>query len=503
MAERDSVLSLASIGAGVRTRPEPRQVPHNLEAEQGLLGALLIDNRAFEKVSELLKPEHFYAPAHGRIYQTIAKLMERGQVASAVTLKTAFSDDEDLVDLGGSAYLADLAASVVTILNVEDYANAIFELHLRRQLIALAEEVANAAHKHDIDLPPKAQIEAAEQKLFLLASIGDTGGGFVPFSSALTDAIGMAQLAYRRESHVTGVTTGLMDLDRKLGGLQPSDLVILAGRPSMGKTALATNIAFNAARARLNSKGKEGAVVAFFSLEMSAEQLATRILAENAQVPSDKIRKGEVRDTEFRRFVEAAQTMASAPLFIDDTPALSIAQVRTRARRLQRQPHGLGMIVIDYLQLLRGSGSGRAAENRVLEISEITRGLKAIAKELKVPVLALSQLSRAVEQREDKRPQLSDLRESGTIEQDADVVMFVFREEYYIERDQPTALKDESQEKFNDRYARWQERLKSAHQMAEVIIGKQRHGPIGTVKLHFDGQLTRFSDLDIHHDGQY
>jgi replicative DNA helicase len=475
-------------------------MPHNLEAEQGLLGALLVDNRAFEKVSEFLKAEHFYAPAHGRFYATIAKLLERGQVASAVTLKSVFNEDEDLVDLGGAAYLADLAGSVVTILNVEDYGQAIFELHLRRQLITLGEEIVNTAHKHDIDLAPKAQIESAEQKLFLLASIGDTGGGFVPFAKSLTDAIKMAESAYKRESHITGVTTGLVDLDRKLGGLQPSDLLILAGRPSMGKTALATNIAFNAAQARVASKGRDGAVVAFFSLEMSSEQLATRILAENSEVPSEKIRKGEVRDTEFRRFVEAAQKMANAPLFIDDTPALSIAQVRTRARRLQRQPHGLGMIVVDYLQLLRGSGSGRANESRVLEISEITRGLKAIAKELKVPVLALSQLSRAVEQREDKRPQLSDLRESGTIEQDADVVMFVFREEYYIERDQPTLLKDESQEKFNDRYARWQERLKSAHQVAEVIIGKQRHGPIGTVKLHFDGQLTRFSDLDLHHE---
>jgi replicative DNA helicase len=501
MPERDSVLTLASAGPAIVGRAEPRQLPHNIEAEQGLLGALLIDNRAYERVSEFLRDEHFYVPAHRRIYATISTLIDRHQIASPVTLKSVFDDDEDLLHLGGSAYLADLAASVVTILNVEDYGRTIFELHLRRQLIGLGEEMVNDAHRHEVDRPPSAQIEEIERKLFDLATIGETSTGFIEFSKSLTRAITTAEKAYRRDSHVTGVTTGLIDLDRKLGGLQPSDLIILAGRPSMGKTALATNIAFSAAQARVSSGGKEGAIVAFFSLEMSAEQLAIRILAEISEVPSEKIRRGEVRDTEFRRFVEAAQTMGNCPLFIDDTPALSIAQVRTRARRLKRQS-GLGMIVVDYLQLLRGSGSGRAAENRVLEISEITRGLKAIAKELEVPVLALSQLSRAVEQREDKRPQLSDLRESGTIEQDADIVMFVFREEYYIERDQPTLLRDESQEKFNDRYARWQERLKTAHQVAEVIIGKQRHGPIGTVKLHFDGSLTKFSNLDSHHDEQ-
>jgi replicative DNA helicase len=490
MPERDAIISLASIATPARARAEPRQMPHNAEAEQGLLGALLIDNRAFERVSEFLKAEHFYAPAHGRIYAAIAKLIERGQIASAVTLKAAFGDDEDLAHLGGAAYLADLAASVVTILNVEDYGRTIFELHLRRQLIGLGEEMVVSAHHHDIDIAPTVQIEAAEAKLYDLATVGDTGKGFIAFSESLAKAINMAEAAYRRESHISGVTTGLNDLNRKLGGLQPSDLLILAGRPSMGKTALATNMAFSAAQAYVDSRGKEGAVVAFFSLEMSAEQLATRILAEVSQVQSENIRKGEVRDVEFRRFVEASQKLASMPLYIDDTPALSIAQVRTRARRLKRQ-HGLGLIVIDYLQLLRGSGTGRAAESRVLEVSEITRGLKAIAKELSVPVLALSQLSRAVEQREDKRPQLSDLRESGTIEQDSDVVMFVFREEYYIERRQPAEGTPE--------HMTWQADMEKAHNIAEVIIGKQRHGPVGTVKLHFEGQFTRFSDLDPHH----
>ena len=496
MPERDSVFSLASIGpasvgpAG-RIRPEVRQLPHNPAAEQGLLGALLIDNRVFEKVSEFLKAEHFYIPAHTRIYAAIAKTIEKGQIASAVTLKLAFEQDEDLSLLGGAAYLDDLEAGVVTILNVQDYGRTIFELHLRRQLISLGEEMVNDAFKHDVDAGATDQIEDVERKLYELATVGDTGGGFLPFSTSLTKAIDMAEAAYRRESHISGVTTGLTDLNRKLGGLQRSDLIILAGRPSMGKTALATNIAFAAAQAHADSRGGEGGIVAFFSLEMSAEQLATRILAEVSEVGSEKIRKGEVRDVEFRRFVEASQRLASVPLYIDDTPALSIAQVRTRARRLKRQ-FGLGLIVIDYLQLLRGSGTGRANESRVLEISEITRGLKALAKELSVPVLALSQLSRAVEQRDDKRPQLSDLRESGTIEQDSDVVMFVFREEYYIERKQPPEGTAE--------HATWQADMERVHNVAEVIIGKQRHGPVGTVKLHFDGQFTRFSDLDVHHE---
>jgi replicative DNA helicase len=483
MAERETVFTLASIATPARARAEPRQMPHNADAEQGLLGALLVDNRAFEKISDFLKAEHFYAPAHGRIFAVIAKLIERGQIASPVTLKALVHDDEDLAHLGGGAYLADLAASVVTIVSVEAYGRTIFDLHLRRELIAMGEEMVSEAHKHDIDQPPTEQIEAVERKLYELATVGDVGSGFVPFSTSLTGAITMAEAAYRRSSHISGVTTGLRDLNKKLGGLQPSDLLILAGRPSMGKTSLATNIAFNAAQAYAQSNGKEGAVVAFYSLEMSAEQLATRILSEVSEVGSEKIRKGEVRDVEFRRFVEASQTLASIPLYIDDTPALSIAQVRTRSRRLKRQ-FGLGLIVIDYLQLLRGTGS---VESRVLEISEITRGLKALAKELSVPVMALSQLSRAVEQRDDKRPQLSDLRESGTIEQDSDVVMFVFREEYYIERRQPSEGTSE--------HMTWQAEMEKAHNIAEVIIGKQRHGPVGTVKLHFDGQFTRFSDL--------
>jgi replicative DNA helicase len=475
-----------------------RQTPGNEEAEQALLGAILVSNRAHEAVSEILKAEHFFNAVHGRIYDACCKLIERGQSANPVTLKPYFEKDEDLTHLGGAAYLATLAANVVTVVNAADYARAIHDLHLRRQLIAVGEDMVNDAHAHDLEVPAQKQIELVESKLFELGQEGDLRGGFIAFNESLKTAITTAEAAFKRDSHLTGVTTGFTDLNKKLGGLHRSDLLILAGRPSMGKTALATNMAFKAAETYLDSNGKDGAVVGFFSLEMSAEQLATRILADVASVPSEKIRRGEVRDRDFHTFVEASHRLSQLPLFIDDTPALTIAGVRTRARRLKRK-HNLGLIVIDYLQLLRAD-SGRSSESRVLEVSEITRGLKALAKELDVPVLALSQLSRAVEMREDKRPQLSDLRESGSIEQDSDVVMFVFREEYYIERDEPTNMKDEAADKLNDRYGRWQERLQNAHGIAEVIIGKQRHGPIGTVKLHFDGQFTRFSDLDTQHN---
>jgi replicative DNA helicase len=477
---------------------EYRVQPQNEEVEQALLGALLVNNRALEKVSEFLKAAHFYSPVHGRIYEAIAKFVERGQDASPATLKNYFEKDADLANAGGGAYLADLAAGVVSVVNVEDYGRTVYELHLRRALINLGEEVVNTAYTHDLDTTAAQQIEGAEKRLFDLATAGETKGGFQPFHETLAKAITQAQLAYQREGSITGVTTGLADLDKKLGGLQRSDLIILAGRPSMGKTALATNMAVSAAKAYMESSGKEGAVAAFFSLEMSAEQLATRILADMASVASDRIRRGEVRDTDFHKFVEASHALSRMPLFIDDTPALTIGAIRTRARRLKRQ-HGLGILVVDYLQLLQGSG--RSQENRVLEISEITRGLKAIAKEMEVPVLALSQLSRAVENRDNKRPQLSDLRESGSIEQDADVVMFVYREQYYLERDEPGQKAEESGDKFAQRHEDWQKRCEMAHNVAECIIAKQRHGPIGTVKLHFDGEFTRFSNLEGYRAG--
>jgi replicative DNA helicase len=482
----------------------PRTPPLNFEAEQALLGAILMNNRALERVSEFLRSEHFADPVHGRIFAACQLLGSKNQIANPVTLKTYLGGDTGLQELGGDGYLAQLAASAATVINAEDYGRLIFDLHLRRELIAVGEDMVNDAFETEIDTDAKSQIETAEKRLFDLATAGQADGGLKEFRHALIEAIAQAEAAHKRAGKLSGVTTGLRDLDQKLGGLHNSDLLILAGRPSMGKTALATNIAFNAARAYRaevtptgEKKTVEGAQVAFFSLEMSAEQLATRILADRAEISSHKIRQGEMSHEEFERLVIAAQELHSLPLYIDDTPALSVSAVRTRSRRLART-HGLGLIVIDYLQLLAGT-SGKKVENRVQEISDITRSLKALAKELNIPVIALSQLSRQVESREDKRPLLSDLRESGSIEQDADVVMFVYREQYYLERAEPGRRPEENEEKFNTRYADWQKRCAEVFNTAEAIIGKQRHGPVGSVRLFFDGQYTRFGDLDNWH----
>jgi len=470
-----------------------RVLPHNLEAEQGLLGVLLIDNRAMEKVVDFLKAEHFYAPAHQRIYQAIHVMIDRGQTASPVTLKNYFEKDADLEKVGGAGYLVDLAASVVGIVNAADYGHTVYELFLRRELVSLGEDIVHDASEHTLDESATNVIEKAEGKLFSLAETGDARGGFTTLRDSVVTAIEIAENAFKTEGHVTGCTTGLRDLDNKLGGLHKSDLLILAGRPSMGKTSLAVNIAYNAAKRYAETGGKEGGRVGFFSLEMSADQLATRILTDEAQISGDSIRKGNLTEDDFRRFVAASHTLSTVPIYIDDTPALSISAVRTRARRLKRQ-HGLDMLVVDYLQLLRGTGSIQGQQNRVQEVSEITQGLKAIAKELEIPVLALSQLSRQVEQREDKKPQLSDLRESGSIEQDSDVVMFVYREEYYLSREEPS-MED------HDKYSTWQEKCARAMNIGEVLIGKQRHGPIGNIRLHFNADITKFSDLDEYHDG--
>ena len=487
------------------TRRDPeierlRMPPVNIEAEQALLGAILINNAAYARVSEFLLPENFGNAVHGRIYAALGKLIERGQIANPITLKSLFDQDNALAEIGGGQYLARLAAAAVTIINAEDYARAIHDLHLRRQLITLGEDVVNEAYAHDVDDPAREQIERAEKRLFDLATVGQIEGGFRSFGVALTEAIDSAEAAFKKSGRIVGVATGFTDLDKKLGGLHPSDLIVLAGRPSMGKTALATNIAFTAAQNYKEGRtadgrrvAEDGAVVGFFSLEMSAEQLATRILAEQARISSDRIRRGEIAREDFDRFVLASQRLARLPLYIDDTPALSVTALRTRARRLMRQ-QGLGLIVVDYLQLLRPSVQARAVENRVQEISDITRGLKALAKELNVPVLALSQLSRQVESREDKRPMLSDLRESGSIEQDADVVMFIFREAYYLERAEPVQRPDESDDKFNDRHARWKERAEMKHNLGEIIIAKQRHGPIGQITLYFDPETTKFDN---------
>ncbi len=460
-----------------------RTPPHNYEAEKALLGAILLNNNTYERVNENLKSHYFADQTHEKIYEAMGSLIDKGQIADPITLKDYFNQEQTLSDVGGADYLIQLAESVVSIINVQDYARTIRDLYLRRELIDLGEEIVNTAHTFDLEKQASEQIEEAEKCLFDLATTGDMNKGFINFDTALTDAINNAETAYRRDGNIVGVTTGLKDIDKYLGGLHNSDLVILAGRPSMGKTALATNIAFNAAKASL--KDKNGAQVAFFSLEMSAEQLATRLLAQESGTPSDRIRRGEIKDSDFPKFVDVSRELSHLPLFIDDTPALSISALRARARRLKRQK-GLGLIVVDYLQLLQGSSSARS-ENRVNEISEITRMLKAIAKELNVPVIALSQLSRAVEQREDKRPQLSDLRESGSIEQDSDVVMFVYREEYYEARKEPP----EGTEKHRE----WQQKMERIYSKAEIILAKQRHGPIGTVKLHFNGSLTKFSNL--------
>ena len=469
--------------------PEPgplyRTAPHNVDAEQELLGAILVNNDAYMKVSGFLRGDDFFNETHRRIYAAARTLIERGEIANPVTLKGFFERDEGLTHVGGPAYLARLAAEATTVINAEDYGKVIHDLAIRRELIKVGEDIVNTAYDSNIEETASGQIEQAEANLFNRSEIGSAEGGFVSFKDSLRQSVDMVDAALKRDG-LSGVTTGLKDLDGKLGGLHRSDLLILAGRPSMGKTALATNMAFNAAKAYHRSGGQEGAKVAFFSLEMSAEQLATRILAEATEISSEKLRRGDISDEEFStRLAPSARELEEIPFFIDDTGAISIALLRTRARRLHRQ-HGLGLIVIDYLQLVRGS-SRRQNENRVLEISEITQGLKALAKDLAVPVLALSQLSRAVESRDDKRPQLADLRESGAIEQDADVVMFIYREEYYEMRKEPTHNTAE--------HAAWQEKMENIHNVAEVIIGKQRHGPIGTVPLHFRPELTKFSDL--------
>jgi replicative DNA helicase len=474
-----------------------RSAPHNIEAEQALLGAILVNNEAHDRVSGFLRAEHFFDPLHAQIYETAAKVIGAGKQATPITLRTFFENHEP-IDAGLTVpmYLGRLATSATTILNAKDYGQTVYDLAIRRQLITIGEDMVNTAYDSPVDAPPESQITEAEGKLFSLAETGKFGQGFLGFNEALKNAIEMAANAYERQGGLSGISSGLRDLDGRMGGLQSSDLIILAGRPSMGKTSLVTNIAYNVARARLRSlqanpgldkddPAHEGAVVAFFSLEMSAEQLATRILSEQAEIGSEKIRRGMINEDEFKKLTEVSREMAQMPLYIDQTGGISIAQLSARARKLKRQK-GLGLLVVDYLQLITGSSKG-SAQNRVQEITEISMGLKSLAKELQVPVIALSQLSRQVEQREDKRPQLSDLRESGSIEQDADVVMFVFREEYYIERTKPNEGTPEFQE--------WLAKMQMVAGRAEVIIGKQRHGPVGTVQLAFEGLYTRFSDL--------
>src|SRR5271157_3451624 len=488
-----------------------RLPPSTLQAEQALLGALLANNKAYERVSEFLLPEHFADPIHGRIFQAIHRRVEAGQLADAVTLKAEFEHSGVLEEVGGTAYLAQLLTAMVGIINAGEYARAIHDAWLRRQLIDLGETVVNNAFGAEPELDGRAQIEITEQSLFDLSNRGGEQGGFMTFERALAEALRSAAAAFKRTGGVSGISTGLRDLDGKMGGLHPSDLVILAGRPGMGKTALATKIAYGAARAMLEDARrpapdaqpdvKPPGAVAIFSLEMSAEQLATRLLAEQARVSGDQIRRGEIGQKDFDRFYLVSRDLQSLPIHIDDTPAITLSAMRTRCRRLKQRAKGLALVVVDYLQLMRPS-LGTKPANRVLEISQITQGLKALAKELAVPVLALSQLSRAVEGREDKRPQLSEDRKSGTIEQDADVVMFVYRDEYYIAQWEPKIIAFDNEERFQSAHAKWQSDMDQVHNIAELIIAKQRHGPTGRIKLFFEAAFTRFADLDAKHSGK-
>ena len=467
-----------------------RTAPNNIEAEQALLGAILVNNDAFYRVSDFLDPDHFYEPLHRQIYKVTADMIRAAKRANPVTIKTFLPEDEKIGDMTVATYLARLAAEATTIINAEDYGRSIYDLATRRNLIGIGEDMVNIAFDAPVDMTPNVQIEDAERRLFELAETGRYDGGFSDFGSAVGNAIDMASAAFQRDGHLSGIATGLNILDGKMGGLQPSDLIILAGRPAMGKTSLATNIAFNIAEAYEpeiqpdgSSKAVNGGIVGFFSLEMAAEQLATRIIAEQTEISSSKIRRGEINDAEFEKLVGCSQMMHRIPLYIDQTGGISIAQLAARARRLKRQ-RGLDILIIDYVQLMTGN---KRTDNRVQEITEITTGLKALAKELNVPIIALSQLSRQVENREDKRPQLADLRESGSIEQDADVVLFVYRDEYYAER-----LINDTDSKD---YAVNLQRYENARGKAEVIIAKQRHGPTGTAHLAFQPEYTRFTDL--------
>jgi len=482
--------------------PSFRAPPHNIEAEQALLGAILVNNEAFYRVSDFLEPKHFFEPIHQRIYELAGGLVRANKLATPVTLKTFLPSDLDVAGLSLNQYLARLAAEATTIINAEDFGRTVYDLSIRRHLILIGEDMVNLAYDAPVDSTPLTHIEDAERKLYEVAETGRYDSGFQRFAQALTTAVDMAARAYQRDGSLSGIATGLTDLDAKMGGLQQSDLIILAGRPGMGKTALATNIAYSVAKAYeqgdVRPDGQRetvnGGIVGFFSLEMSAEQLATRIISEQTGIPSNKIRRGAIDEADFEKIKDVSIELQSLPFYVDETGGLSVGQLCARARRLKRQ-RGLDLLVIDYLQLLQGS-TRRSSENRVQEITEITTKLKALAKELNIPILALSQLSRQVEAREDKRPQLADLRESGSIEQDADVVLFVFREEYYHQMRKPT---EANREKFSE----WLAEGERVEGKAEVIIGKQRHGPTGTVELQFEAAVTRFANLDTIHESSF
>ncbi|MET1755157.1 replicative DNA helicase [Novosphingobium sp. RD2P27] len=479
--------------------PAVRTLPSNVEAEAAFLGAVLIDNRVIEELQTPLTPLHFFEPVHTRIYERVLHLLDRKAVVTPITLRPYFEADEALKALGGVAYLARLTANGQGLLAPRELAEQIYDLALLRELVSVGRNLVESAMDTSDSVEPLEQIEQAEAALYKVAEGAATGNEAQSFSTATRTAIGAIEKAFNSGGHISGKTTGLNSVNSKIGGLHDSDLIILAGRPGMGKTSLATNIAFNAAdRLRRDIEDgipldqSVGAATVFFSLEMSADQLATRILAEQSGISSEALRMGKISRDDFQRLSFASQRLAELPLYIDDTPALTIAALRTRARRLKRR-HDIGLVVVDYLQLLQGSG--RATDNRVNEISEISRGLKTLAKELQVPVIALSQLSRAVEQREDKRPMLSDLRESGSIEQDADMVWFVYREDYYAMATEPKEPTDSDPPDVHTKWQAWREKMEQITGLSELIVAKQRHGATGKVRLRFEARITRFSDL--------
>ena len=456
-----------------------KELPNNIEAEQAVIGSILVSNDIFDEISTIISSINFYDPMHQKIFEAIESLIYKGMLANPITLKNYFEDEKD--DLNVPEYLVKITKFSTSVRQAVEYSKIIYDMFVRRELIKISEQTIDSAKLNDLDTNGQTIIENSEKLLFDLAEKGSFNSSLVKFDEAMKQTIEMASAAYKNEEGIVGVPTGLRDLDDKLGGLHQSDLIIIAGRPSMGKTSLATNIAFNAAQ-KLQDSGKKSSI-AFFSLEMSSEQLSTRIISEQARISSNDIRRGRISDDQFDKFLETSKNIADLPLFIDETPAISIAAMSNRARRIKRQ-HGLDMVVVDYIQLMKGTTFNK--DGRVQEISQITQGLKAIAKELGVPVLALSQLSRQVEQRDDHKPQLSDLRESGSIEQDADVVMFVYREGYYLSRKEPREATVE--------HAEWQAKMNEVAHLAQIIIGKQRHGPIGNVTLEFEERFTKFKD---------
>jgi replicative DNA helicase len=470
------------------------KMPQNIEAEQSLIGSVLFDNKVLEDLPTNFATRHFFDPLHATIFDACIFLIDNGRLADPLTLKSYLKQDDLQRDIDIEKYLSELREGVVSLSKAKFYAEEIRNCYVRRSLIRIGDELINKSVNPTLDVTPDQEISNTEEQLYNLAEKDQINSGPLDFKSVLASATNQINEAYNRKGKLSGIDTGFSGLNRQLGGLNKSDLLVLAGRPAMGKTALATNIGFNAAK---SSKLEKNESILIFSLEMSAEQLAQRILAEQSTIDSHKLRSGDLNETEFSKLVSAQNDILNLPFFIDDTPAISVGQIASRARRLKRT-HGLSLIIIDYIQLIQGSKASEA-QGRVQEVSNITRGLKSLAKELNVPILALSQLSRAVEQREDKRPILADLRESGSIEQDADVVMFVYREEYYLDKSEPTQRDNENQESFNERFLKWQDRRNIAEGKAEIIISKQRHGPTGIVQVQFEAKFTRFMDL-VHDD---